>query len=171
MVRFAAAALFFTAGAFAFAISLHVPAIAGALGIVTCHSSAPCAGGTNAGAGPGVEGQSTAGTGVYGKSTTGTALYGTSAHDVGVFASGGGDAAIDAVGRRNAAGILTSSVGINPALKATSSGNGIDSTGSYIGIIGRAPSGSSTYPLVATDTSGHDVFYVDGAGDDRIMAR
>lgn len=40
-------------------------------------------------------------------------------------------------------------------------GNGADITGSYIGVVGR----SNTFPIIATDASGNDLFWVDGAGN------
>ncbi len=44
-------------------------------------------------------------------------------------------------------------------------GDGVEMYGQYIGLISRAPSGSGTYPLVLTDTSNNDLFFVDGNGD------
>jgi hypothetical protein len=49
---------------------------------------------------------------------------------------------------------------------ATSSGaDGADINGGYIGIIGRAPAGSGTYPFVTTDSNGNDLDFMDGDGD------
>jgi hypothetical protein len=42
-------------------------------------------------------------------------------------------------------------------------GSHADVQGSYIGVIGRAPTGG--FPLIATDTSGNNLFYVDGSGN------
>jgi hypothetical protein len=41
------------------------------------------------------------------------------------------------------------------------SGNGVDSYGNYIGVIGRA----NSYPFVATDANGNDLFWVDIDGN------
>lgn len=49
---------------------------------------------------------------------------------------------------------------------ATNSGaDGSDINGGYIGIIGRAPAGTGTYPLVLTDQNGTDLDFTDGAGN------
>jgi hypothetical protein len=48
---------------------------------------------------------------------------------------------------------------------ANSNGNGVVAQGSYIGLLGRAPAGASTYPLVLTDSNSNDLFYVNGDGD------
>ena len=49
---------------------------------------------------------------------------------------------------------------------ATNSGaDGVDIDGGYIGIIGRAPAGSGTFPLVLTDGSGNNLDYTNGDGD------
>ena len=44
-------------------------------------------------------------------------------------------------------------------------GDGIDSNGTYIGVIGRAAAGGSGYPFVGTDQNSNDLFYIDGYGD------
>jgi len=44
-----------------------------------------------------------------------------------------------------------------------SAGNGSDITGTYIGLLGRAPAGA--FPLLLTDTGANDLFYVDGSGN------
>jgi hypothetical protein len=51
-------------------------------------------------------------------------------------------------------------------VSATASGaDGTDISGGYIGVIGRAPAGTATYPLVLTDANGNDLDYTDGDGD------
>jgi len=93
--------------------------------------------------------------GVAAYSDTGAGLWGISSTGTGVIASTGKGFAVDA------------SSGSSPAAARiyNVSGNGTDTTGSYIGIVARTPSGTGTYPIVATDTSANDVFYVDGVGD------
>jgi hypothetical protein len=49
---------------------------------------------------------------------------------------------------------------------ATASGaDGIDASGGYIGLIGRAPAASGLYPLVLTDSNGTDTDFTTTAGD------
>ena len=60
-------------------------------------------------------------------------------------------------------GLIAQSAGHDAIYGNNTNGNGGDISGTYIGIIGRAP--SSGYPLVLTDSSGNDVFFVDGAGN------
>jgi hypothetical protein len=51
------------------------------------------------------------------------------------------------------------------AINAHSShGSGADLSGTYIGAIGRAPA-TGGFPLVLTDSTSHDVFWVTGTGD------
>ena len=98
---------------------------------------------SNSGGQVGVRGESTSSVGVEGSSSSSDGVAGESTTGFGVYAASAGGVAI---------------VGTN------SSGNGADVTGSYIGVIGRAPA-SGGFPIVATDQNGNDLFYVDGAGN------
>jgi hypothetical protein len=120
---------------------------------------------TSGGSGYGVVGTvSGSGIGVYAASSTGNGLES--------FTGSGGDA-IYAQGSGTGTGLrvitstgygVMSQVGGNLAVYATnSSGNGGDFTGSYIGLLGRSP--TSGFPLVLTDTSSNNLFYVDGSGN------
>jgi hypothetical protein len=51
------------------------------------------------------------------------------------------------------------------AYVSTSSGNGADVTGTYIGLTGRAPAGTGQFPLDLTDSTGNNLFFVNGNGD------
>jgi hypothetical protein len=113
----------------------------GADGMYTVADGAGAADGivaTTSGTGYGVLGVSlTANPAILAEAGTGDALYADA------DGGGGGEAAI---------------VGHN------ANGNGSDVTGSYIGDLARTPPGTG-FPLVATDTNGNDLFYVDSAGD------
>jgi hypothetical protein len=50
-------------------------------------------------------------------------------------------------------------------IDTASGGYGGDMTGGYIGIAGRAPASTGTFPLSLTDLIGNNLFYVDGAGN------
>ena len=93
--------------------------------------------------------------GVAAYSDTGSALYGLSSTGTGVLAATGKGLAID----------VSSGAGPAAARIYNVNGNGTDTTGSYIGIVARAPASTGAYPILATDTSANDVFYVDGVGD------
>ncbi len=80
--------------------------------------------------------------GAYGSSTSGSAVYGSSSTGYGLQVHTGGH------------------VG---AYVTNSNGNGGDIAGSYIGVVGRAP--TTGFPLIATDNSGNNLFWVDGSGN------
>lgn len=91
----------------------------------------------------GAFGSTSSGRGVEGSASTGIAIYGVST-------SG-----------RALEGHTTSGLGL---LVTNGSGNGGDISGSYIGVVGRAP--SAGFPLIATDPTGaNNLFYVDGSGN------
>lgn len=132
--------------------------------------------------GYGVEGVSTSSLGMYASGDGGVeangnnyaGVFGESANSYGVEGSGINEAAVAGFANGSSPAVVASG-NSGDALDATtgggvgayvsnSSGNGIDSTGSYIGVIGRAPA-SGGFPLVATDSAGNDLFYVDGGGD------
>jgi hypothetical protein len=48
---------------------------------------------------------------------------------------------------------------------ASPQGDGVEIYGQYIGLVSRAPAGGGTYPLVLTDLSNNDLFFVDGDGN------
>jgi hypothetical protein len=134
--------------------------------------------------GSGVQGEST-GTGVYGLADSGgSAVYADGASfgtGFGLEAHGFNKAAVYAEADSTAQGLVVQ--GTETAIEAhtgggsctgascvaiyatNSSGNGSDITGNYIGLLGRAPSGTGAFPLLLTDTSAKDLFYVDGNGD------
>lgn len=95
--------------------------------------------------GVGTGGQSYSGYGVYASSATGTALRAYSAQGTGI--------------RSDIAGGGFSVVGTS----VNGQGAGADFEGGRYGIVGRAQ--SSGYPLVLTDSSLNNVFYVTGTGD------
>jgi hypothetical protein len=120
--------------------------------------------GSTTGNGVGVYGyQGGSGTGVYGFSTSGIGMQSTSDSGYGLFAgsnTGTGILVHTATGR----GLEVDTMGGYVALSArNTNGNGGDFSGSYIGLLGRAPLGG--FPLVLTDGSGAPVFYVNAAGD------
>jgi len=88
--------------------------------------------------------------GSYGFSGSGRAVDGASSTGTGVYASTGTGFALEAHSSGGLAAYVTNS-----------NGNGGDVTGSYIGLVAR----SNTFPLVATNSSGGNLFYVDGAGN------
>lgn len=92
------------------------------------------------------------GYGGYFSSSSGTAAQGSSATGTGVYASSS-----------TGYGLQAHTGGSVGAYVTNSNGNGGDVTGTYIGLVARAPSGG--FPLVATDSSGNNVFYVTGTGD------
>ena len=86
---------------------------------------------------------STYSTGVYSGSGSGTGVYATSESGFALEAHSNGE----------------------PAVYANNvNGNAGDMTGTYIGVVARAPAGG--FPFVATDPSGAtNLFYVTGSGD------
>lgn len=139
----------------------------------------------------GVYGVDAVGTGVYGSSTSGIGVNGYGAYggdfnasSVGVYASApsyglyaqssniavqafGGSEALNASSTSGYGAIVTTG-GNGTAVPAgyfkNGKGNAIDATGTYIGVVARAPA-SGGFPLVATDAAGNNLFYVDGAGN------
>jgi hypothetical protein len=126
----------------------------------------------------GVSGASTSYYGLYGSSSSSYGSVSTSGTGIGAYASGGADG-LYAFSNANAVygtsstgtGVYANS-GSGYALQAhtggsvgayitNSNGNGADVTGSYIGLVAR----SNSFPLVATNASGANLFYVDGAGN------
>jgi hypothetical protein len=116
--------------------------------------------------GTGVEGNTATGYGVYGdSSSSGFGVVGYSGTGSGVNAESASGTALLAYAhagiaiRADTFGSNFSVVGVSDTLE----GNGADFEGGRFGIIGRAlPSG---FPLVLTDSSGKNVFYVNGTGD------
>jgi len=120
---------------------------------------------TSSGSGYGVVGTvSGSGIGVYASSSTGNGLESFSGSGGNaIYAQGSGSATGLRVSTSTGYGVI-SQVGGNLAVYATNSGgNGGDFTGSYIGLLGRSP--TSGFPLVLTDTSSNNLFYVDGSGN------
>jgi hypothetical protein len=114
--------------------------------------------------GIGVLGNSS-GTGVFGSSDGGEAVEAetSTGNAFDAYVGGSGSAAyLDSVG--GGYGLLTFSAGNDALVARNSNGNGSDTEGTYIGIIGRAPA-SGGYPLVLTDQYSNDVFQVDGQGN------
>lgn len=140
----------------------------------------------------GVSGSSFSSWGTYGYSNGGVGVQGQSVDNVGVVAySSNADGVVTSSGNGNG---LTTFAGSNGraifaiglfgdaiygdaeagnaavGLRATndgdngSDGNGADMEGSYIGAIARNKAGQG-YPLVAADTNGNDLMFVDSAGD------
>jgi hypothetical protein len=108
------------------------------------------------GSGNGVAGTTSTGAGVEGTADSGAALYGLSGSGDGLYAYSTSGYGIDT----QSYGAYTLHV-TNPA----SGGDGSDISGSYLGIVGRAPAGTGSYPLVLTDSSANNLFYVDGNGN------
>lgn len=127
----------------------------------------------------GVYGTSSSSYGTYGASTASIGALGISSQYIGTYGSGPNTGTYSFSGAGiGARGISSSGTGVyaqsstgfalqahtNSGLGAyvtTGSGNGADITGTYIGIVARATS----FPIVATDPSGNNLFYVDGAGN------
>ena len=121
----------------------------------------------------GVEGQSDNGTGVNGDSVCCDGVVAFSESGIGLFAlNADSNPAVIALGSTGDAIDATASAGGNDqvALRATNNGdngadgNGADIQGSYIGVIARNVAGQN-FPLVAADTNGTDLMFVDSAGD------
>ena len=125
--------------------------------------------------GIGVQGQGGSGIGVLSDSYGSTSIFADNlangnaveAHGGGSGASyyaypfGGGPAAYFDATANSGYGTITYSSGAPAQWASNSNGNGNDTYGSYIGIIAR----SSTYPFVATDSVGNDLFFIDVAGN------
>lgn len=123
-------------------------------------------------AGNGIEGQSVNGNGVIAFSSCCAGLSAASSNSYGVFAlSESATPAIGAIGSTGDAidasagwgGGVVALRGVNTGDNG-SDGNGADITGSYIGVIARNVAGIG-FPLVAADTNGTDLMFVDSAGD------
>lgn len=100
----------------------------------------------------GTYGYSSAGTGAFAGSSSSDGLYGSTQTGTGVYAYGGTGYALEAHTAGHVGAYITNT-----------NGNGADVTGSYLGVVGRAP--ANGFPLVATDSSGNNLFYVTGTGD------
>ena len=116
-------------------------------GVVGVSSGTAGVYGTDA-SGSGVDGITSSGYAVYGQSTgSGTAVDASSSSGYGVVANTGG----------------SSSTPVVAVYGRNTNGNAGDFGGSYIGVVGRAP--STGFPLVGTDPNGNNLFYVDGSGN------
>ena len=126
----------------------------------------------------GIFSQSTSGDGLYGFSNNDIGTVGVSTSYIGVYGSGstygvyaaangtgvfGSSSSGTAVSASSSTGYgVQSHTGGHVAVYATNSnGNGEDVTGTYIGLVARATS----FPIVATDPNGNNLFYVDGSGN------
>ncbi len=114
--------------------------------------------------GTGASGVSTSGTGTQGNSSTGTGVWGQSTSAVGVFGLSSSDV-----------GVYGEGLGEQPAVKAHNNGlgeglqsdgyTGAEITGNGVGAIVRSQVGTTNYPLILTDLSHNDLFFVNGNGD------
>lgn len=97
--------------------------------------------------------------GVYGVGDN-FGLYGITSAGKGIFADSGSGQAVFAQSNsgRPFEGHTNSGLGL---YVTNGSGNGGDIAGSYIGVVGR----SDTFPLVATNSGGSDLFWIDGNGN------
>jgi len=143
----------------------------------------------------GVEGDSSTDNGVYGSSQSGIGVQGQGGSGIGVLSDSYGSTSIfaDNLANGNAVeahgggtgasyyaypfgggpagyfdaradtgyGTITYSAGSPAQWAYNSNGNGNDTYGSYIGVIAR----SDSFPFVATDSSGNNLVFIDGAGD------
>jgi hypothetical protein len=105
------------------------------------------------GSGVGVSGYSASGNGVNGSTSTGTGVYASSGSGDGIYTYSTSGTALDA-----------ETYGSRAIIATNHNGDGSDISGTYIGMIGRAPA-SGGYPLLLTDQNGQDLFFVDGAGN------
>jgi len=122
-------------------------------------------GATTSGSGIGVIGYETGdGTGTYGFSGTGFGAEGITSDGYGLVGEASGTGTGLSVSANTGYGVIASTSGSVAFYGRNSGGNGSDIQGSYIGLLGRAPA-SGAFPLVLTDTSSNDLFYVDGAGN------
>ena len=131
--------------------------------ILAKSSSAPAISGQST-SNDGVSGIANSGNGLYGSGTSGNGAFTYSDTGYGLESVSTSGTALYAANSSQGTGIVATAVsGLGVSVRS-SNGNGLDAAGSYIGIIGRAPA-SGGFPFVATDSNGHDLFYVDGAGN------
>lgn len=104
------------------------------------------------------------GTGSYAYSPSGYGLEGVTSSGYGLYADAFGTGTGVYVTAGTGYGVISYSAGHVPFFGQNTNGNGLDVQGTYIGLIGRAPA-SGGFPLVLTDPSGNNLFYVDGAGN------
>jgi hypothetical protein len=122
-------------------------------------------GATTSGSGIGVIGYETgSGTGTYGFSTSGYGAEAITGGGYGLLSEAYGSGTAIYASANTGYGIIAQSNGSLPVYARNTAGNGGDFGGTYIGLIGRAPA-SGGFPLVLTDNSGNNLFYVDGAGN------
>lgn len=108
----------------------------------------------------GVVGTSFSSSGVYAASSSGTGLEAhSSTGSAGRFFAGNGTA-IEG-NTSTGYGLIARTGGSVGAYVTNSNGNGTDITGSYIGLLGR----SNAYPMLLTNASAANLFYVDGSGN------
>ncbi len=86
---------------------------------------------------------------IYAYSNTGPTIQAAATKETGVWSTTGGTGDPESLAYYGNSG----------------NGNGADLTGTYIGVVARAPAGTGTYPFLATDTGSNDLFWVDGSGD------
>ena len=130
----------------------------------------------------GVYGYSTSGIGVQGQSVNNEGMDAYSSNADGLLAASGSGNGLVAIAGSNGRGIFAvggtgdaiygdagwgnGAVGLRATNNGDngSDGDGADMQGSYIGVIARNTAGQG-YPLVAADTNGTDLMFVDSAGD------
>jgi hypothetical protein len=115
----------------------------------------------------GVSGYSTNWYGVMGQSVSEPGIDAFSSSSTGLQAASGSGVPIVAISESSAPAIESfGSTGL-AYYGITSSGNGADIQGTYIGVLGRSPdcSGGTTYPFVATDQHGNNLMFTDCAGN------
>ncbi len=127
------------------------------------------------GGGFGVYGSSNRGGGVFGASSSGTGVSAVSIAGYGLDAQSSTNAAIHAYNSTSGPAVAALATAGNAlyantshgsgAMITTNDGYGADIYGTIVGIAGSALAGTSTYPLLLTDSSGHNLFYVDGDGN------
>jgi hypothetical protein len=149
--------------------------------ITAVGSTAAGAYGVNASGGTAIYGTATSanGAGVRGTTSSGNGYgtYGSELNGVGAYGYSGSGVGVAGDSEFGAGGAFTSASGYGISVKTgdplepsttavyaqNTNGHGADVQGSDIGLISRAPAGG--YPLVLINTSGNDVFNVDGSGD------
>ncbi len=99
----------------------------------------------------GVEGDSTTNPGVLGVSASGIGVAGSSTSGAGLAAFSNSGDALDATTPGDNIGVYA----------VSTKGDGADVNGGYIGVVAR----SNSYPILATNAGGADLFYVDGSGN------
>ena len=124
--------------------------------------------------GVGVSGASTSKNGVKGTSVGGTAIQGTSSTGVGVWGQSTSNIGVFGISS-SAVGVYGEGLGEQPAVKAHNNGlgeglqsdgyTGAEITGNGVGAIVRSQVGTTNYPLILTDLSHNDLFFVNGNGD------